>query len=169
MNNKNIIIVAIIVAIVFGGAGFYGGMLYGKSQATNSNGQRLGMQGQFSQGNRTGSTGRRASGAGFVSGQIIAKDDKSITVKSSDGGSKYILLSDSTVISKSATGTVNDLVNGGQVIVNGSTDPSGSIVASNIQIRPAGQDFPGRGAGAGGPQGTGSVNLGSPTAPNPGN
>lgn len=141
MNNKNIIIVAVIVAIIFGGGGFYGGMLYGKGQNSQPasgqfrTGQRPGGVGQLN--GQTGGTGiaRRAGGAGFVSGQIITKDDKSITVKSTDGGSKIIFLSDSTQVTKSASGTISDLIDNTQVLVNGTANPDGSITAGSIQIR----------------------------------
>ena len=167
MDNKKIITIAVVAVLVIGAGSFYGGMKYGQGKAPGANLQR-GAQGQFGQGNKTGFVGRRASGAGFVNGQIIAKDDKSITVKSRDGGSKLILLSESTEISKSATGTVSDLAKDVQIIANGTTNPDGSITATNIQIRPqgAGLGFPDRGAG---PQGTGPMGTNTQDAPIPTN
>jgi len=137
MNNKNIIIIAVIAALIIGTGGFWGGMKYGQGKSAGTNLQRTGTQGSFGQGNRTGVTsGRRAGGLGFVNGQIIAKDDKSITVKSADGGSKIIFLAASTQVTKSASGTIADLIDNVQVMVNGTTNPDGSVTASFIQIRP---------------------------------
>ena len=136
MNNKNIIIVVIIVALILGAGGFYGGMIYGKSKNSRSTVGQFGS-GQRQNGQGAGMTVRRGSGgAGFVNGEIIGKDDKSITVKSADGGSKIIFLSASTQVTKSASGTISDLVDNTQVMINGTTNPDGSITAGFIQIRP---------------------------------
>ncbi len=94
--NKTIIIF-IIVLIVVGGGAFYGGMLYGKSQGgsrASAGFQNLtpAQRQQFgANGNRQGRVG--ANGNNFTAGQVIAKDDKSVTVKLQDGGSKIIFLS----------------------------------------------------------------------------
>ena len=137
---KNTLTVILIIAIVVVGAGaFYGGMVYGKSQA---NGARPNFQNmtaaqrqQFA--GARGANGRGgANGGGFVSGDIIAKDATSITVKTQDGSSKIVFLAGSTQISKSAAGSAADLNSGGQVVVNGTANSDGSVTATNIQIRP---------------------------------
>lgn len=73
----------------------------------------------------------------FTVGQIIAKDDKSITIKSNDGSSKIVFFSDSTTIGKTTQGSATDLNNEENVMVNGQANPDGSITAQSIQIRPA--------------------------------
>ncbi len=140
MNNKNIIITAVIVAVVFGGGGFYGGMLYGKSQASSAAsgarlGQRAGGTGQFGGQGGANSAMRRGTGGSFVGGKIISEDSKSITIQLPTGGSDLVYFADSTQIAKAATGTVSDLVNGAQVMVNGTTNSDGSITAKTIQVR----------------------------------
>ena len=149
MSNKYIAI-GIILLIIVGGGAFYGGTAYEKNSLSKQDLLRSasgGPGGDNQQGGRSGGTGGRAFGGGqggnganpagdFTSGQIISKDDKSITIKTRDGGSKIVYFSDSTTIGKAVNGTSSDLVNGQQVIVNGKSSPDGSLSAQNIQIRP---------------------------------
>ncbi len=116
----------IIVALVVGAVAFYGGVKYG--QSGNARGELL--QGGAFRGGRTGQNG------GFVSGDIISMDDKSITIKLRDGGSKIVFFASSTSIMKSTEGSSGDLKAGTQVTVMGNTNSDGSITAQSIQIRP---------------------------------
>jgi hypothetical protein len=125
----------IIAVVVAGGLGFYGGTSYNQG-ADKSIGTPNGSQ-NFQAGNLSG-TMRRNGGmqnGGFVGGEIIAKDDKSITVKTQNGGSKIVFFSDSTPVMKSAPGTPADLAAGEEVIVTGSTNSDGSITAQSVQVR----------------------------------
>ena len=135
--NKTISIAAIIVVLV-GAGSFYGGMKYAQNQAATS-------RQQFTQQFRGGSGGAGGAGVqragiggagGFVTGDIISKDDKSITVKLNDGGSKIVFFSDSTNIGTIAKGQSSDLVVGKQVSINGSANSDGSVTAQMIQLRP---------------------------------
>ncbi len=138
-NNKKIVWgiggVIILVAV------FYGGTVYGKDHPAA-------RAGAAAFAGRTGGTFNRQGGAalgmgGFTSGSIIAKDDKSITVKLNNTtsnvgqGSKIIFLDGTTKISKEVTGTATDLAVGTQVSVAGTANPDGSINAATVQIRPA--------------------------------
>ncbi|MCL5666195.1 MAG: hypothetical protein M1383_00235 [Patescibacteria group bacterium] len=143
MGKKNIIIVAII-AVVFGGGGFFGGMQYQKSKAP-AVGQGFGslsaaQRQQFA--NRSGNGSRNF--GNFTGGQIIAKDDKSITVKAQDGSTRIVLYTGSTQINKPVDVDASQLNTDDNVIVTGATNSDGSVTASNIQVRPAGQGFPGQ-------------------------
>ena len=143
MNKKTAILVAI--AIVIASGAFYGGLIYAKTKTSNR-GTVLGQnfqnltpeqRQQFAQNGgfiRTGSRG--ANGAGFIGGEIISKDDKSITVKAQDGSTKIIFLADSTVVTKTTDGTKDDLVTGKQVVITGTSNSDGSVTAQNVQIRP---------------------------------
>lgn len=140
---NKLIPIIIAVAVVIGGGAFYGGMKYSENIRPNSvlrnfnrqdlsanAGARLsggqGFRGVFVNGQ---------SGGGFINGEIIAKDDKSITLKLSGGGSRIIFFSDATEITKSAKGSVDDFKTGAQVFANGSQNSDGSITANSVQVR----------------------------------
>ncbi|MEW6610236.1 MAG: biotin/lipoyl-binding protein [Patescibacteria group bacterium] len=59
-----------------------------------------------------------------------------VGVKLQDGGSKIIILSDATKVTKTDEGTVNDLTVGTRVAVTGTSNSDGSVSAQTIQIRP---------------------------------
>ncbi len=143
-NMKKLILIIAGVAVVVGGAAFFGGMKYGKSGCFNFAGRNFGGQGQFgvpfrqSQEAQAGGSAKVAgfkSGANMVAGEIISKDDTSITVKLPDGGSKIIFLSDSASVTKSVDGSVSDLKEGEQVTVTGEQNSDGSYTAKTVQIR----------------------------------
>lgn len=137
--NKKIIAIAIGVALIFGAGGFYGGMIYQKKKTTNNFSERgMGVkQGDGQQrGQRAGMMGGKNQNGEFSDGEIISKDDKSVTLKTRDGGSKIIYFSTETKIGKTTEGSISDLVVGQQLMVNGKTNSDGSLTANNIQIRP---------------------------------
>jgi hypothetical protein len=134
---KKSLIMAIVVAVVFGGAGFFGGMKYGKSKSSSPFGnfpQGGEVQSRFGQ-IRNGVQGNRQSG-GFISGEIISKDDQSVTVKMQDGSSKIVFYSSTTSVGKMASGTSTDLVVGENISITGTTNTDGSVTAQSIQVRP---------------------------------
>ena len=133
MKNQAIII-AIFVAVVAGGAGFFIGTQYQKSQTSNfGNAQFSESNGQARQG---GQFRRLGQNGGALVGQITNQDDKSITVKLMDGSSKIVILSGSTSINKQATGSKDDLKTGIRIAVFGKTNSDGSVTAQNIQLNP---------------------------------
>ena len=71
-----------------------------------------------------------------VVGEILSKDDTSITVKLTDGSSKIVVLSSNTVINKAAIATKNDLTTGERVAVFGTVNSDGSVTAQDIQLNP---------------------------------
>ena len=136
--NKSVMITGILVVVV-GAGGFFAGIKYQQNKPgptfrqVNSQGIRAGLGGN--------NTGNRQ---GFrpVNGDIIASDDKSITVKLTDGSSKIILLSDKTEINKADTATKTDLTVGTKVAVFGTNNTNGSVTAENIQVNPILRDIP---------------------------
>lgn len=123
------ILIVIIALIAVGGGAFYYGMKYRESKIPQKP-QIFGANASSSR-NQTG----KQQMAGSVSGEIIAKDDKSVTINLRAGGSRIVFFADSTEIVKSASGTQNDLEIGKSVVINGKANQDGSITAESIQLR----------------------------------
>jgi len=150
---NKLIAIVIATAVVVGGGAFFGGMKYAESKSPRGRlsqadfqnlqnlspeerQQRLQELGANAGGFRGGSGGGQRNGGGLTSGEIISKDDKSVTIKLRDGGSKIVFLSDSTEIWKSTAGALSDLEIGKNISVNGTANSDGSITAQTIQLRP---------------------------------
>ena len=126
---KNIIIAIGITAIIVSAGSFYGGMKYAQSNALSRSGQ--GIQNRFSQnGTRTVRTGN------FAGGQVVSKDQNSLTVKTQDGSSRIVFIGSGVSVTKSAAGSVSDIKPGDDIIVQGTANADGSVNAQFIQIRP---------------------------------
>ena len=150
MNKKNMIVI-IVVVIVVGVIGFWLGLKYGQSASvlaklSTAKKQTLFQALRDTAGGIMGTNGARLRGAfqsgqgGFATGQIINKDEKSITIQSvgpNSTGSKIIFYSASTNIGKTASGTPEDLQKGVEVLVSGTSNPDGSINAQSINLNPA--------------------------------
>ncbi len=130
MSKKIQIIIFIVSLVVVGGGAFYGGMFYKTSQLSAQRAEFTGTR------NRAGGDNRSTAGTGFISGDIVFKDDQSLTIKMRDGSSKIVFYSDSTEVSKFVAGALIDLVVGNTVMVNGKTNTDGSVTAQSIQLRP---------------------------------
>lgn len=130
----------LITALIVGAGAFYGGMRYQKSSLASQGLLRDQSRGQGQGGRQFGGGGRGPGGGqgDFTAGEITAKDDKSLTIKTRDGSSKIVYFSDSTTIGKSTQGSLSDLNTGQQIMANGKNNPDGSLSAQNIQVRPGG-------------------------------
>lgn len=132
MNNK-IIITAVAVIVISGS--FYAGTKYASAQRGGS-----AMRANFTRGTQVGQFGDAVGrgmkmGGAIIGGEVMSKDIQSVTVKLNDGGSKIVFLSSSTPIIKTAPGTIEDVVIGGQVSVTGDQNPDGSVTAKSVQLR----------------------------------
>jgi hypothetical protein len=141
--NKKIVIPFALTTIALCSLSFYAGMQFAGGQNTDKRAQFAGQFGDMPNGAKTGTNVQRmrGGGMGMVSGEILSKDEKSITVKDRTGGSKIVFLGASTEVMKSAVGTLDDLAIGTDVITNGTPNADGSITATTVQIRPESQGF----------------------------
>jgi len=129
---KQNLLVTVLVGVIALGAGFGGGYAFKNYQLSKMRTQfagRFGMNGAMGM-------GRGRMFGGGVLGSVIAQDDKSITVKMSDGSTKIVLLSGSTTYVKSSLATKSDISVGTTVSVFGMPNSDGSVTAQNIQINP---------------------------------
>lgn len=135
MKNTSFIITVLLLIIVGGGA-FFAGMKYQEAQRSSFARQMTGN------GLGNGRTNGALQGLGNrlgirpVNGEIIGSDDKSITVKMTDGSSRIVIFSDRTTISKAAAAAKEDLKVGEKVAVFGQENADGSVTAQNIQLNP---------------------------------
>lgn len=137
---KKLVIAVVATLVIAGGGGFYGGMAYAKSKTPSGRGNfAFTVNGGQLNANRAANR----QGAGLVNGEVLSKDDKSITVKDRNAGSKIIFFAPSTVIGKMAEGTSSDLAVGANVTAMGTANSDGTITAQSIQIRPEGAGYPG--------------------------
>ena len=142
--NKTIIIASIAVVLVGGGA-FYGGVKYGQSNSSQRGSfQNLSAEERQQRIQQAGIGGGGVNGegiGGLTAGEVISKDEQSITLNLRDGGSKIVFYSASVEISKFASGTMSDVAVGASVMVTGKTNTDGSVTAELIQLRPSGAGF----------------------------
>lgn len=145
MDMKKTLPLVIGVAILVGGASFFGGMKFAQAKGRGgrpanfpaANGQNAMYGGTRGAGNGTFRAGGPGGpGGGFVSGDILSNDGKTLTIKMRDGGSKIVLLGDSTEVSKFVAGAASDLEVGKTVMVVGKTNSDGSVTATTVQLRP---------------------------------
>ena len=142
----------IITLVIIGAGAFYGGMKYAQSKSTQgftqgdfqnlSNLSPEERQQRFQQIGSAGMLGMRGARtgdetvSGLANGEIISKDESSITIKLPDGGSKIVFYSGSTEVGKFTSGSPDDLEIGKSVTINGKANEDGSITAQSIQLRP---------------------------------
>jgi len=124
---KNTMVIALV--LVACGLGFFTGMKYQQTkQPSRADFQEMRNM-------RQGTPGfQRPAGSGTVRGEIIDKEEASITVKLPDESSKIVLISENTTINKATEGSIDDLETGEQVMVFGQTNSDGSLSATNIQL-----------------------------------
>lgn len=135
------ILTTIVVAVLVGAAGFFGGYKYAQSKPANGiftaqNGNRMAG---FGSGTR-----RPGNGNNFINGTILSKDSDSLTIQlrpmpgaasSTNAGSSIVILSPTTQIFKAEQGTPDDLTVGENVTITGTNNSAGALTAQTIQVR----------------------------------
>lgn len=132
---KNSIVVTVLIAIVIGVVGFFAGIKYQESK-------QPAFSRQFGNGQQGTRSGINRAGSRQVIGEIMSQDEKSITVKLSDGSSKIVLLSETTTVNTATKVSITDLKVGEKVAVFGPQNTDGSVTAQNIQLNPVGRPTP---------------------------
>lgn len=136
------VVITAVVALVVAAAAFFSGMKYQQMKT----GSVAFMRGANQMGARNGGgmMGGNRQGFGGVTGEITANDGKSMTVKTSDGSAKIVILSDSTTVSKTSDGATSDLTVGTKIAVFGPSNSDGSVTAQNVQLNPSARMFAGQ-------------------------
>lgn len=140
MFTRSQIINIVILVLLVGAGSFFGGMTYGKSGRSQGAFRPEGF-GNIDMANKTpvtanGQPRSMTTNRNTAIGEIIAKDNQSITVKIRDGGSTIILTSESMTVTQMASATTDALAIGTSILVTGTANDDGSITATTIQIQP---------------------------------
>lgn len=139
-----LIVAAILIAVIVGAGGFYGGMVYAQSQAASQVAafQRQRAAGQVPNGqNPQGAPGSAGQfrgansqlGAPVAIGQVKSVNGNTVEISTAQSV-VTVKVNDSTVISKTDRGTVSDLQVGDRVTVF-SKETGDTPTASGIQIQ----------------------------------
>jgi hypothetical protein len=131
---KKTLPIFIVIALIIAAGAFYLGMKYQQSKGPNFNFNRgNGLNNRFatSSNNFFGNQGRER----IIRGQIIAKDDKSLTIKLPNGSSQIVIYSNDTKVEKSVAGQISDLQIGQSVDVSVKNIDNNILSANSILIR----------------------------------
>ena len=156
MSKKNQVISLVIIGVLALGGGFFGGMQYGGSSGSQGNIRggdvTANLTGQFQDSSEHGDwngDGQHRSGGnhpGRISGpargrdgralvgEVLGVEDGALTLKTQDGGSKIIFFAESTQVREIISGSVDDALEGEQIVVFGQENPDGSYSAQAIQF-----------------------------------
>jgi hypothetical protein len=134
----------IIISLITLAIGFAGGFIYQKSKtpAFARNGQFQTAGGNSS--NRSGARGTNGTGipnqrimSKEIVGEITSVDSSSLTIKTPDGGSKIIMISDSTTVNQATKVDKNSLKVGSQISISGDQNTDGTVTGKIININSA--------------------------------
>lgn len=138
MKNKRSFIIGAIFVLFFSLISFYVGYKYSQSKKSVMNFGSGMERGDLVQGDNIPArqAGKQSDASQTqVIGEIIKKDDSSITVKTGDASSIIIYLKDDVFIGKMSEVERSELLEGNNVLILGSKGTDSSFVAESIQIR----------------------------------
>ncbi|KKU82256.1 MAG: hypothetical protein UY10_C0039G0006 [Microgenomates group bacterium GW2011_GWA2_47_8] len=136
MTNQNILIACAVTAVVAGGLGYTFGSRMARVGRFADFGERNGARVMTNRDqNKQGSGGMMGRG-GALTGEVTAKDDKTLTIKLSDGSSKIVILADTTTYRTSTETGLDKVEVGTKVAAYGTTSTDGTTVATSIEINP---------------------------------
>ncbi|HRZ29723.1 MAG TPA: hypothetical protein P5052_03135 [Candidatus Paceibacterota bacterium] len=78
-------------------------------------------------------TGNRAM-TNNIMGEIIEKNENSLTVKLKDNGSKIVVISNTTELYKTVSASFDDLTIGNNIMITGASNNDNSIIAESIRL-----------------------------------
>ena len=143
MKTNTIILVVILMLVVAGGSFAVGYKIAEGKNALGTfarNGSMMGNRINDGTGRGTGQGqqigGGMMRGNRQIAGEVIALDDKTMTIKMADGSSKIVLLSSTMTISKSIDAPKTDLKVGSKVAVFGAQNTDGSQTATTVELDP---------------------------------
>jgi Domain of unknown function (DUF5666) len=139
----------IVAALVIAGVGFAGGYEVGTGAAPTASPLGFTRTGNGANPFASGGIGAgrggffRGAGGGTTAGTISSVAPDQLTVQLAAGGSKLVLVTSSTTVTKvtSTTQAITDLTNGETVTVTGTTNPDGSVTADRIIVGDVGGLF----------------------------
>lgn len=142
MKKKNYIIVSIIIVLLTSSAYFLGSAT-SKNKNVESKIEKTGRMGfspngdmpSFDRSNTGGTSGKRMFQGKFVNGEVISNDGTVMTIKLENGGSRIVLTSQATKFNKNIEANIQDVSAGKTVMITGESNPDGSMIANNIQIK----------------------------------
>lgn len=160
-----------LLVVVIAAVGFIGGVLVERDQqpaaasTTNAAASFRGGAGANASGGGGGGAGGGGNGGGATVGTITLIDGTNVYVTTSQGDVVKVLTNPQTAISVSKNGTLSDLDPSKTVVVQGATNPDGTVTASQITQGSfgafgGGGGRRGGGAGAGGAGGGNASNRG---------
>lgn len=140
---NNSALITVVVALVVGAGAFYGGMKYQETKASGNPDRGQVFRMQVGQGGQNKQFGMRGAMGGATTGEVLSVDENTITVKLPDGGSKIVVLSDSTTYNKSESASKSDVKVGEKIAAFGNANSDGSVTAQNVQLNPMMRTFQG--------------------------
>lgn len=144
MKHQNLFVLGSI-ALLIAGAAFYGGMKYQMSVQAAADAARIaarserggqgiqGGQGGFGRGGMGGAGGMGGGRFMPTVGKVLSKDDTSLTVELSEGGSRIVILSGETRVTHTEEITLDTVQVGDSVTVMGQPNADGSVTAQRIE------------------------------------